>query len=588
MKKLLFVLLLASTSLFATDRPVACGDATGLQAAITAAVPGDTITLVASSGPQCVTTLSTLNLTKKSIAHPTAEAVLTATVSGGAVTACSITSGGSSYTITPAVRIVGGGGSGATAHVTISSGAVNTCVVDSGGSQYWGAPSVIPVSAENYITIRTNQFAALPPSGRRYQPANHAAISPKLVFTSTSPITIDAPSVFGLYDGGAYWKLQGLEMTISNAGQVSVFAALAGGSHFIFDQNYIYPQPCPNTTAPYNTNGRIIWAVSSYDVQINDNYYDCGWGTPVGASVGSTGEDTMGVICDTYCEGMTIDNNYITGWFNGVFLGGGDPPASASGASTISSRAAGSATLAAPPAAVSLIALELPFEGNTVNISSITRASNVVTVVTSTPHGFLTGAYVYPRGVTDTSFNVTYDGTGAANCTVRNDTGCRLITVDNSTTFHYSQTAANATSSGGVIVPTTCQRGPGFAVLHGHQRVPPSLATRSTSHMAGSEHSRGEPFDVIATVPNLLVKSGGAMREWAGPQPTNVDITRNQFQRNPTFDAWVVANNGNVGKGCPGSSRFGTAEEWRGTSAEASHSTPRHSTGTRNTDRRRG
>jgi hypothetical protein len=551
MKKLLFALLLAGIPLFATDRPVACGDAAGLSAAVAAAVPGDTITLATNNGAQCVYTLSTLNLTKKAISHPTAEAVLTATVSGGVVTGCSVSSGGTAYTIVPSVRIVGGGGSGATAHVTISGGgAVNSCVVDSGGSQYWGAPSVIPVSSENYITIRTDQYAVLPPSGRRYQTANHATLSPKLVFTSTSPITIDAPSVFGLYDGGAYWKLQGLEMTISNAGAVSVFAAIAGGSHFIFDQNYVYPQPCPNTTAPYNTNGRIVWAVSSYDVQITDNYYDCGWGTPPGAVAGSTGQDSMAVICDTYCEGMTIDNNYLTGWFNGIFLGGGDPPASATGASTVSSRAAGSATLVAPPAAVSLIALELPFEGNTVPISSISRSSNIVTVVTSGAHGFLTGAYVYPKGVTDTSFNVTYDGTGAANCTVRNDTGCRLITVVNSTTFTYSQTGANATSSGGVIVPTTCQRGPGFKCFMDTNVSSIAGNVVNFSHGWVGAFAWGT-FDVIATVPNLLVKSGGDAR-WAGPQPTNVDITRNQFQRNSTFDAWVVANNGNVGKGCPG------------------------------------
>jgi hypothetical protein len=118
----------------------------------------------------------------------------------------------------------------------------------------------------------------------------------------------------------------------------------------------------------------------------------------------------MNVVADSYGEAIVIDNNLLTGWFNPFFFGGGDPPASAAGSSTISSRAAGSATLAAPPAAVSLIALQLPFEGNTIPISSISRSSNVVTVVTSGAHGFLTGAYVYPKGVTDTSFNVTYDG----------------------------------------------------------------------------------------------------------------------------------------------------------------------------------
>lgn len=541
---------------------MACGDASGLATAMTAAVPGDTITLVANSGSQCSTTLSTLNLTVKTPAAPTAEAVLTATISGGAVTGCTITSGGTGYTIAPSVRIVGGGGSGATAHATISAGAVDTCVVDAGGSEYWGAPSMIPVSTENYITIRTSQYASLPPEGRRYQIANHATLSPKLIFTSTSPITITAGS--GLYDGAKYWKFQGLEMTFSNAGQVSIFAALAGGSHLWFDRNYIYAQPCPNTTAPYNTNGRIAFSVSSYDVQMTGNYLDCFWGTPPGSSAGSTGSDSMCYLSDTYAEGVTFDNNYCTGWFNGVFLGGSDPPPSATGHAAISSRAAGSATLASPPAAVDLIALELPFEGNTVPITSIVRASSVVTVVTSSPHGFLNGAYVYPKGVTDTSFNVVYDGTGAASCTAPNDSGCRLITVDNSTTFHYTQAGANASSSGGDIVPTTCQRGPAYGCF--------TVANVSSivSNTVNFAHCWVGPFawntiDVCATIPGLLVEAGGDAR-WDGPQATNVDITRNQFQRNTTFDQWVVANNGNVGKGCPGEMKF-----WNGGRLEGNY-----------------
>jgi hypothetical protein len=553
MRKLwLSLVLLAALPLFSTDHPVTCGDAAGLTAAVAAAVPGDTITLRANNGAQCTYTLSTLNLPTKVYSHPTAEAVLDVTISGGAVTACSVTSGGTSYTIAPSVRIVGGGGTGASAHVTISAGAVNACVVDSGGSQYWGKPSLIPVSTENYITIQTDQTSALPPPGRRYQIANHVTLSPKLVFTGTSPITITAGS--GLYDGAAYWKIRGLEMTISSASAVSVFAALDKGSHFIFDQNYIYPQPCPNTTAPYNTNGRIVWSVKSYDVQLTNNYLDCFYGTPPGAVAGSTGQDTMGPVCDSYCEGVTFDNNYDTAWFNGIFLGGGDPPSSSAGSTTIASRTAGAATLTATPPGVSLMALEIPFEGNTVAISSITRASNVVTVVTSTPHGFLTGALVYPKGVTDTSFNVTYDGNGGANCTVKGDTGCRQITVVNSTTFTYQQFAANATSSGGVIIPTTCQTGPATSCFLDVNVSSIVGNTVNFAHAWVSAFAWGT-FDIMPTVPGILVKSAGTA-QWDGPQATNVDVLHNQFQRNSTFDLWVAQNNGSVGKGCPGEFKF--------------------------------
>jgi hypothetical protein len=162
-------------------------------------------------------------------------------------------------------------------------------------------------------------------------------------------------------------------MTTSSAVTISVFANLNTASHFVFEQNYIYPQPCPNSTPPYNTNGRITIAANGYDIQLRDSYLPCWYGLPPGGTIGQTSIDGMNFIADSYGEANVVDNNLLTGWFAPFFFGGGDPPASAAGSSTISSRAAGSATLAAPPAAVTLMGMELPFEGNTVAISSISR-----------------------------------------------------------------------------------------------------------------------------------------------------------------------------------------------------------------------
>jgi hypothetical protein len=560
MKKLLFVLLLASTSLFATDHPVACGDAAGLNAAVAAAVPGDTITLVANSGAQCVTTLSGLTLPKKSISHPTVEASLTLTIAAGAVNGCSVASGGSGYTIAPSVSVVGGRGKGALVHVGISSGAVNSCAVDAGGSGYSKAPTGIVYSPENFITIQTSATTSLPTEGRRYQIANHATISPKLIFTGTNPILAEQGT--GLYDGASYYKFRGLEMTMTNASTVSLMVNLNTASHIVFEQNYMYPQPCPNDTPPYITNGRITFAANGWDLQFKDNYLPCWYGLTPGAVAGSTGVDAMNVVADSYGTGVIVDNNLLTGWFNPFFFGGGDPPASAAGSSTISSRAAGSATLAAPPAAVSLMALELPFEGNTVGISSISRAANVVTVVTSSPHGFLTGALVYPKGVTDTSFNVVYDGNGGATCIFKGDSGCREITAVNSTTFTYSQTAANASSSGGVIVPTTCQTGPASGCFLDVNVSSIVGNTVNFSHAWVSAFAWGT-FDIMPTVPGILVKSSG-LAQWDGPQVTDSEITRNYIQHNTAFDTWVATNNGSISKGCPGEVKF-----WNGGRMEA-------------------
>lgn len=66
-------------------------------------------------------------------------------------------------------------------------------------------------------------------------------------------------------------------------------------------------------------------------------------------------------------------------------------------------------------------------------ISSISRAANVVTVTTSSAHGFTTGDLVNIVGVTDTSYNA----------------NGLTITVTGGTTFTYAQTAGNSSSSGG-------------------------------------------------------------------------------------------------------------------------------------------
>ncbi|MBI3483793.1 MAG: hypothetical protein HY012_01380, partial [Acidobacteria bacterium] len=63
------------------------------------------------------------------------------------------------------------------------------------------------------------------------------------------------------------------------------------------------------------------------------------------------------------------------------------------------------------------------------------RATNVVTITTSSAHGFAVGHVVTVSGVTDSSFSGTFI----------------IVSVPTATTFTYAQTAADATSGGGTV-----------------------------------------------------------------------------------------------------------------------------------------
>lgn len=75
-------------------------------------------------------------------------------------------------------------------------------------------------------------------------------------------------------------------------------------------------------------------------------------------------------------------------------------------------------------------------------ISTISRTSNVTTIVTSTPHNLTTADLVKIAGVTDATFNIS----------------SVAATVTNSTTFTYANAGSNGSSSGGSVqdlaVPT--------------------------------------------------------------------------------------------------------------------------------------
>ena len=82
---------------------------------------------------------------------PGAGLVATATISSGAVTAITVSNGGTGYNAAPPITIKSGGGTGATAHALVSGGIITGIVVDSAGSGYTSAPTV----EDNNTTIKS-------------------------------------------------------------------------------------------------------------------------------------------------------------------------------------------------------------------------------------------------------------------------------------------------------------------------------------------------------------------------------------------------------------------------------------------------
>ncbi len=85
-----------------------------------------------------------------------AQAFATATVSYGFLVHATVTSSGSGYVISPAVTIIGGGGTNATAVAQISGGAVTNILITSAGTGYTSTPTIQiaqPPAAAVYPTV---------------------------------------------------------------------------------------------------------------------------------------------------------------------------------------------------------------------------------------------------------------------------------------------------------------------------------------------------------------------------------------------------------------------------------------------------
>jgi hypothetical protein len=91
-------------------------------------------------------------------------ATATCTISGGAVQSTfTVSAGGSSYSVAPAVLLSGGGGSGATATAAVSGGAVTGITLTAGGSGYTSPPIVVLSTLPSATLTDIDALGIIPP-----------------------------------------------------------------------------------------------------------------------------------------------------------------------------------------------------------------------------------------------------------------------------------------------------------------------------------------------------------------------------------------------------------------------------------------
>ena len=163
------------------------------------------------------------------------QATAHVTISGGAITAVAVASGGSGYTVAPTITITApSGGAGATFTVTLSGGAVTAITVADGGSGYKGTVTAAFTGGNGTgalagaVTLggSTISSIAIDNAGTGYATAPTVTIAPPPSGT-TATVTVGAPALAGV-------KIKNSEDYLANYstgnGVVGEFAAKYPGS----------------------------------------------------------------------------------------------------------------------------------------------------------------------------------------------------------------------------------------------------------------------------------------------------------------------------------------------------------------------
>lgn len=184
-------------------------------------------------------------------------------------------------------------------------------------------------SGASYATIKGPEDSLIPAPALIRQPMG-AGVTAHMPVISTTNTNSDP--VFAATTGG-FWKVSGVMITdnatLPNGQGGFIYVSLSGGSNYLFDRCVIKPKGYPvQEVNNYNTNARWAFRSNATNVTLQDSDLLGFYGTYPGGAVGSGNQDGGGILSDIGPGPLTVQRCYIEPFFDGVLLGGTDPPAS--------------------------------------------------------------------------------------------------------------------------------------------------------------------------------------------------------------------------------------------------------------------
>jgi hypothetical protein len=224
----------------------------------------------------------------------------------------------------PVIIVVGAGGDLQAALVSAKCGdtvvveaAATFTVSSKGGNFLLPAKPGCSGTEADYITVRSSKTDQLP-VGRvgLGDKANMAKI-----------VALGPGGAFGTQDNSRYWKLVGLEITNSSSGTSAEHVGTlneignyqTGVKHIWFDRSYVHPQE-DGTTDYTRTVTRGFGVNNVEDFRLTNSYVS-----------GFLGEYSYSpdelidseALATNVGDGYLLENNFLQGYFNTIFLGGG-------------------------------------------------------------------------------------------------------------------------------------------------------------------------------------------------------------------------------------------------------------------------